>query len=38
MTPDQLGAVADSDYAAMVRLMQAEAAAIQAQNRKLARH
>jgi hypothetical protein len=38
MTPDQLDAVSDSDYAAMVRLMYAEAAAIERANRKLARH
>jgi hypothetical protein len=37
MTPAQVDALTDDDFAAMVRLMHAEAAAIEKQNRKLAR-
>ena len=38
MTPEQVDALADTDFAAMVRLMNAEADAIERANRQNARH
>ena len=37
MTPSQLDALSDNDYAGMLRVMLAEAEAIAANNRKMAR-
>lgn len=38
MTPAQLDALSDTDFAGMLRVMHAEAAAIERANRKLTRH